>query len=185
MSASEPIRDKLLVKAILNNLKESGRIRDYLLVAIPIYTGLRISDVLKLQVKDIRNKWNLRIKEQKTGKEIEIYLKRELKDIIDKNTEKKKPSEYIICSQKTKGLLPLSKCQAHRIIKKIQKEYKIPGKISSHSLRKTFAYTIYKENGNDIELTRQALNHQSTNATIRYLGIQKELVNKAIKNLPY
>ena len=42
------------------------------------------------KVKDVRRKWNLKIKQQKTGKMINIPLNRELKKLIDEYTEEMK-----------------------------------------------------------------------------------------------
>ena len=44
---------------------------------------------------------------------------------------------------------------------------------SSHSLRKSYAMTIYKYYGNDLMKVKQALNHSSVKITERYLHTSK------------
>ena len=67
MNFVQPIRDKQKIDEIKAILKrQSGR--DYFLFIIGINTGLRISDILKLQVKDVREKTHITLNEQKTGK---------------------------------------------------------------------------------------------------------------------
>ena len=54
--------------------------------------------------------------------------------------------------------------------------------IGTHSFRKFYATEIYKNNGYDIELVRHLLQHSSSAITQRYIGIQPERVENAIKN---
>ena len=55
MTAVEPIRDKSLIDMVKRILKRQGS-RNHLLFVMGINIGLRISDTLKLKVKDVRNK---------------------------------------------------------------------------------------------------------------------------------
>ena len=54
MKVVEPIRDYSKIQAIKANLKRRCP-RDYLLFVLGITSGLRISDILKLKVEDVRN----------------------------------------------------------------------------------------------------------------------------------
>ena len=55
MNFVQPIRDPVLIEQIEKYLKNKNE-RDYILFLLGIYTGLRISDILSLTVKDLRNK---------------------------------------------------------------------------------------------------------------------------------
>ena len=55
MNFVQPIRDKNKLEEIKNELKKNGT-RDYMLFYTGINTGLRISDLLKLNYDDVRNK---------------------------------------------------------------------------------------------------------------------------------
>lgn len=55
MVCVEPIRDKNKIETVKRILKENGS-RDYLLFLLGINSGLRISDILKLKVSDVKNK---------------------------------------------------------------------------------------------------------------------------------
>ena len=55
MNKVQPIRDKQLVKDIYQYLLEQNS-RDAVIYAVGIYTGLRISDILNLRVRDVRAK---------------------------------------------------------------------------------------------------------------------------------
>lgn len=66
MEFVEPIRDKRKIELLKVILKENG-FRDYMLFLMEINSGLRISDILKLKVSDVRGKRYIEVKEQKTG----------------------------------------------------------------------------------------------------------------------
>ena len=66
MEFVEPIRDKRKIELVKVILKENG-FRDYMLFLMGINSGLRISDILKLKVSDVRGKRYIEVKEQKTG----------------------------------------------------------------------------------------------------------------------
>ena len=63
----EPIRSKFEIKKIENFLAEKST-RDLLIFTLGTNCGLRISDILALDIKDVRNKNFINIIEKKTGK---------------------------------------------------------------------------------------------------------------------
>ena len=72
MNYVQPIRSKEKIEEMKQELKKNGT-RDYLLFIVGINTGLRISDIIKLQAQDILNsdrtlKTHIEIIEQKTNK---------------------------------------------------------------------------------------------------------------------
>ncbi|CAM4454328.1 Tyr recombinase domain-containing protein [Paenibacillus typhae] len=67
MEFVEPIRSKKQIDALKKYLRGQN-IRDYLLFVLGINSGLRISDLLKLQVEEVYNQDRISIREQKTGK---------------------------------------------------------------------------------------------------------------------
>lgn len=67
MNTVEPIRDLDVVMDIAEYLKGKSD-RNYVMFMFGIYTGLRISDILKFRVRDVRDKDAVYIREKKTGK---------------------------------------------------------------------------------------------------------------------
>ncbi len=178
----EPIKDKEVVRAIIDKLKAKN-VRNAIMFGLGVYCGLRISDILNLKVKDVRKKWNLRIKQQKTGKPIEIILNRKLKKIIDDYTESMDESDYLIKSRSGKNK-PITRTQAYRIMQEIQFEFDLQ-KFGCHSTRKTFAYWLYLDNKKDIGLVQKALGHSTSATTLTYIGMDKERINDAIRKINY
>jgi len=75
---------------------------------------------------------------------------------------------------------PWSTCQAWRIIRGICKDLHIEGNIGTHSLRKTFAMSIYSATNNNIRLTQVALGDRTIQVTINYLLVSSTDVDNAV-----
>ncbi|MBR2526172.1 hypothetical protein IKE67_06860 [bacterium] len=67
MTFVEPIRKKSDLRKIEDYLKLKNK-RDYIMFKLGINCGLRISDILKLNVENVKNKNYIQLFEQKTGK---------------------------------------------------------------------------------------------------------------------
>ena len=93
MNAVQPIRDKEKIQEILRFLRE-WNYKYYLMFLMGIRSGLRISDILKLKVKDVREangsiRTHLVTKEKKTSKRKRIKLHRELSKALNLYVESK------------------------------------------------------------------------------------------------
>lgn len=81
----EPIRDKTQIKAVEDYLAQKS-IRNKVLFCFGINSGLRVSDILSLNVSDVKNKTHIELCEKKTGKikkfPINKKLEKLLKDFI-------------------------------------------------------------------------------------------------------
>ena len=85
MEFVEPIRDKKQIDNMKRYLKERN-LRDWMLFVFGINNGLRISDLLALQIEDVKERDRITIREKKTGK---------AKDFPLGDNSKKALSEYI------------------------------------------------------------------------------------------
>jgi len=91
MKKVAPIRDKNKIQEMKAILKRQNY-RDYLLFDLGINIGLRISDLLQLKVKDVKNNYEINLKEKKTGKRnnprINARLQEELNEYVTGMNEK-------------------------------------------------------------------------------------------------
>lgn len=67
MNYVEPIRDKTTVQDIADYLKEVHE-KYYIMYMIGIYSGLRVSDILKLKVRDVRDKTDIKLRKRRQAK---------------------------------------------------------------------------------------------------------------------
>lgn len=175
MNYVEPIRDMELIRRILKYLKEKNE-RDYMMVLIGFNTGLRISDILKLSYEDIGDEY-IYIKEQKTKKMKEIPLNSVLKSELKRYSNGKDPLEYLIESRQ--GFKPITRQRAYQILQDIAKKFRIRN-LGTHSLRKTFGYHFYQKT-KDVVTLQEIFNHVDPSVTLRYIGINRKIVNDAYK----
>ena len=177
MNKVEPIRDIDKIKELKNILLKQDY-RDYLLFTIGINTGFRISDLLRLKVKDVKNRTHIEIEEKKTGKYKKQVINSMKKD-IDKYISTMNEEEYLFKSQKGYNK-PISRVQAYRVIKKAAKKIGIK-KIGTHTLRKTFGYHHYKRN-KDVAMLQKLFNHSSPSITLDYIGITQDEQDESLRN---
>jgi integrase len=181
MNFVQPIRDKEKLKGIEDFLKEKKE-RDHMMFLLGIYTGLRISDILRLRVKDVAGRNYISIKEKKTNKPKRIpinpVLKRELKVyILDKPL-----NEYLIKSRVGKNR-PISRTQAYRILRDVADAFNLD-EIGTHSMRKTFGYHYYQQT-KDIAFLQKVFNHAKPEDTLRYIGIDQDALDRGINKFRY
>ena len=181
MNKVDAIKDIAVVNEILKYLLKQSE-RNHLLFALGIYTGLRISDYLKFRVIDVNGRQSIEVIENKTRKENSIPINDELMPIIRRYCSGKRDYEYLFKSKKGKNT-PISRVQAYRIMKSAAREFDLKC-IGCHTTRKTYGYILYQLTG-DIELVKSCLNHSDSKITARYIGIDKEEKDQAIKNISF
>ncbi|MBA7588081.1 site-specific integrase [Candidatus Atribacteria bacterium 1244-E10-H5-B2] len=188
MNYVQPIRDRKRISAIKGNLKKRDP-RDFLLFTLGINTGLRISDILKLKVEDVKDhtgeiKEILDLKEQKTKRQRFIYINDEVKNALEYFFDKTRlydRDRYLFVSEVTKENKPISRVRAWQLIQSWCQEVGIKGRVGTHTLRKTAGYHM-RMSGVALELIQEVLGHKSILMTKRYLGITDDEVAKVLKN---
>lgn len=181
MNSVEPIRDKELVNDITGYLRMRNG-RDALLFMFGIYSGLRISDIIKLRVRDVKGKDRLVVREVKTGKEKILKINNALRKEIAAYIKDMKDYEVLFKSKR--GInKPISRQQAYNIINSAGKHFGLE-RIGTHTMRKTFGYHIYQKT-KDITLVQQLLNHSAPEITMAYIGLTQKTMEDAVAGLDY
>lgn len=176
MSTVEPIKNLSKIKKVEEILTKNER--NLLLFAVGTNCGLRISDILSLNVKDVKNKNYILITEQKTGKFKKIPINSKLKPMFQKFTKNRNENEPLFL---TKFQNRLNRVSAYNIIKSACEEADIEEKIGTHTLRKTFGYHHYKK-FKDVALLQKIFNHSNPNVTLRYIGIEQDQIDESYLN---
>jgi len=172
MNLVQPIRDKDLISKIKKYLIEKNE-RNYILFLFGINTGMRISDILKLRVKDVEG-WSVFVREGKTKKPKEVRMPPELKKAVRNYCKDKPKNEYLFRSRIGKNK-PITRGMAYIILQEIADEFNLE-RIGTHSFRKTYGYHHYKQ-FKDVAVLQQMLNHSDPNITLRYIGIKQDELN--------
>jgi integrase len=182
MNTVEPIRDKDLIEDFSDYLKEKNT-RDYVLFNFGIYSGLRISDILPLKVRDVKNADFIIVKEKKTGDTRRIVINDDLKDIIKKYVTGKRDYEYLFPRVKGKAV-PITRQRVWQILNQAADEFEYKERIGCHTLRKTFGYWMYQDT-RDIATIQDIFEHASADVTKRYIGVNQDTKDKYIKGLSF
>ena len=179
MNTVDPIREKSDIEKMKNYLL-ANNYRDYLLFVMGINTGLRISDLLKLKVSDIRDKFHIVIIEKKTGKEKKFVLNDQVQEVVNIFIQKKDDNEYIFQSKRNRGKA-IDRTVAYKILNSAADAIDLKTKIGTHTLRKTFGYHLYQQT-KDVALLQYLFNHSSPSTTLRYIGINQDVADKILQN---
>lgn len=188
MNTVEPIRDRAKIEAIKSYLKGRNT-RDWLLFVLGINTGLRVSDLLNLKIKDVvdnrgKIRENIVIRERKTGKEKKFSINKNARKALGeflKTSEGYNMAQPIFVSQKGSDS-PLGRTQAWKILNNAAKAVGIADPIGTHTLRKTFGYHAYQQ-GTDLSLLQKIFNHSAPSITLRYVGITQDDIDNVYLNL--
>ena len=180
---SEPIKDRADIEAVEEYLASYSK-RNQLIFAIGVNTGLRVSDILALDISDVKNKTYIEIREKKTGKYKRFPLNDKLKKLI-REYLKVREKQYSIgkCEPLFIGKKHhrLNRSQVYRFLNDACEELGLKINVGTHTMRKTFGYHHYKQN-NDVALLQKILNHSSPSITLRYIGIDQETIDISYNN---
>lgn len=171
------------IEKILDELEENTKeeIRDKCLFELFYATGMRVSEVSNLKIKDIDSNTNSIRVFGKGSKERIVYFGEYTKDLLGKYLKvrnaflKKGDLEYLFINN-IGG--KLSRESIEYIINKIIMKTSVNHKISPHTLRHTFA-THLLNNGADLRSVQELLGHENLNTTEIYTHISNERLREA------
>lgn len=163
--------------------------RDYTILALFLYTGIRREELSTIMVSDIDFEAHTILINGKGNKQRYVYINNVFSPILSEYIQtyrillsKAKSSPYLFPSLKSDKLsLGAINNIVNSFFNKInQKQYGV----SAHILRKRFATSIFESTG-DIALTSKLLGHSSPSVTMRYVVMDKSLMQKATNNIRF
>ncbi|MCL1894023.1 MAG: tyrosine-type recombinase/integrase [Holophagaceae bacterium] len=148
MATAEPIRDKKQLRKMTDYWLKRGNPRNHAIIVLGAYTALRIVDILRLRWEDVYDaglgefRSHVDLSEKKTGKQKVIALNSQAIAAL-KRCLAERQGEYVFGNNR-KLEKPISRVHAWRIIRAAAEGIEASGRISCHSLRKTFGYFAWK-----------------------------------------
>lgn len=151
--------------------------RDIAIITLILGTGIRVSECVGLNVKDIDFRRRSIIVTRKGGKVQNLYfnedVEKALKEYIEIEreplAEKAKDASPLFYSMQKKRMGVKS---VENMVKKYAEEALPLKKITVHKLRASYATELY-ENSRDLYLTAEALGHSSMNTTKVYANMSE------------
>ena len=166
MKASLPIKDIEMIHKMKDLFLSKGEIRGYLLFVLSINTGIYLKDLLKIKVKDVKNKQYLNI-----GKDKVAPLNCEIKDTIKRLVDGCKLDTPLF---QGKAGQQLDRTSVFRLFKTICTELGVQDKYSVLSWRKTFAYHYYMKY-KDLSYLQWLFNQGTVFQTLGFIDVEENM----------
>lgn len=174
----QPIRSKEKIEQMKKYFMRKNY-RDYALFYTGLNSGLRISDILRLRVQDVRGQTHIKIKERKTDKWRSIPIRPNMKTFFDDYTEGMKDEEYLFQSRKGTNK-PITRQRAYEILNEGARACGIDD-IGTHTLRKSFGFHFYQQT-KDVAILQKIFNHSAPSVTLIYIGINQDIIDEALED---
>lgn len=160
---------KKIIKAIKNR-------KHKLIISLSYGAGLRVSEAIKLKVKDIDlGELTIHLKRAKGAKDRITIIPEKLKIDLQNLVAGKRVNDYVF--ESTRGG-KLTARTPQKAFSNALKRAKIKKQATFHSLRHSFA-THLLENGVDVRYVQELLGHQNIRTTQRYT----QVTNPRLKNI--
>lgn len=145
--------------------------RDMAILTLFLGTGIRISELVGLDIKDIDFKQNAFTVTRKGGNRVILYFTDEvaqaLKNYLDIRLDNAKVNENEQALFLSLHNQRISVRQVQKLVKKYSEVVTPLKHITPHKLRSTFGTNLYKETG-DIYVVADVLGHKDVNTTKKY-----------------
>lgn len=173
-------------KKLLSSIDGRYRTRDFAIIVILLNCGLRVSELVDINIRHIRDNDTLVVR-GKGSKERTIYLNDAcLYAIKNYISVRPKPSiddpDALFLSMRGTRI---SRKTVHYMLKKYLKAAGLDAeKYSAHKLRHTAATLMYRHGGVDIRALQSILGHKSISTTEIYTHVNNEKIREAIESNP-
>ena len=170
---------------LLESVEGKNKVRDYAILVLFLNCGLRLSELVGINLSDIRGD-TLTVM-GKGKKERTIYLNQACLEAIDayrriRPVEGVKDKDALFLSERKQRLSP--KTVQYLVKKYIAAAGLDTRKYSTHKLRHTAATLMYKHGNVDIRALQSILGHESIATTEIYTHLDDEQLRRAVESNP-
>jgi integrase/recombinase XerC len=176
------IEQKQLLKTLAQTRGQRA-FRDRVIYIVLLNTGLRVQELVNLDIADINLAEKRLTITAKGNQEATRFLNARVRRVLEqylkwrKKVSTKSPALFL---SSHKGRLSIR--QAQRSFEQWVRTAGINKRLSIHSLRHTFASTLY-EKSNNLLAVQQALGHRSITSTMIYTHLNPEQLIDSLENL--
>lgn len=166
---------------------EHTKIRDLALLTLFLGTGIRISELVGININDVDFNINGFTVTRKGSKRVILYFSGEVATALkayitercnDKKVSKEEQALFLSLQKKR-----ISTRAVEDLVKKYSKIITPLKKISPHKLRSTYGTSLYRETG-DIYVVAEVLGHKDVNTTKKhYAAISEDIRREAAKKV--
>jgi len=171
---------------LLANVQGKNAVRDYAILTLFLNCGLRLAELVSINITDIRPDHTMRVV-GKGNKERIVYLNTACLDAVNRylNIRPKDAvidREALFLSNRRKRI---SREMVQFLVKKHLFESGMAGQgFSTHKLRHTAATLMYQHGGVDIRVLKEILGHENLNTTEIYTHLSSTQMEEAAEKNP-
>ena len=178
-------QSQILLETVINS-NSKFKERDYCIILLFLNCGMRLSELVNINLQDIHDNNILKLK-GKGNKERIIYLNNSCKRALDRYLEIRPKSgitdkNALFISRQNNRLSP--KTVQLLVNKYLQKAGLFGLGLSVHKLRHTAATLMYQHGKVDIRILKDILGHESLSTTEIYTHTASEQIQKALESNP-
>ncbi len=163
------------------------RIRDLAILMLFLGTGIRISELVGINIKDINFDNNSFVITRKGGNQYILYFSNEVADALlsykrireQINPVKQEDNDAFFLSLQNKRISPRA---VQNLVKKYSRIVSPLKKISPHKLRSTYGTNLYQQT-HDIYIVADVLGHKDVNTTKKHYAAISENIRKQASSL--
>lgn len=173
---------RVLSESEVRRLLESATDLKEQTILMTLYaTGLRLSELLHLQVKDIDStKMQIRVRQGKGAKDRNVLLSRTLLEVLRHYFLRYRPVSWLFYGQSPQQ--PLSDQTVQRMVRRLSEKAGLRPGVTTHTLRHSFA-THLLEHGTDLPYIKELLGHRNLKTTMLYTRVSPRALKKVISPL--
>ena len=159
-------------------------LRDRLMVGLMLHEGLRIEEVVNLEIANIdTDKWTMKFL-RKNKKYHTLPIVSALKASLENWIAECKSNGHTFLFQSPRVIKPLTTRATRNVFNDLRDELKLNSGYVPHMLRKCFAVNMYYNKGLALHKVSKLLNHESLKTTEIYLaGVREEQVYEEFAGL--
>lgn len=158
--------------------------RDVAMLCLFLGTGIRVSECVGINIKDIDFENNSFKITRKGGNQVVLYFSNEVKEALLQWIKDREilleglnePALFVSLQKKR-----ISTRAVENIVKKYSQVASPLKKISPHKLRSTYGTNLYRETG-DIYVVAEVLGHKDVNTTKRHYAAMSEDIRRNVAN---
>ena len=146
--------------------------RDYAMLCLFLGTGMRVSECVGINLRDLDMENNAVLVTRKGGNQVVLYFPPETADALAEYLEERQKFEALPGHEDALFLSLQKRRITQRAVQNLVKKYAsiaapLKPRISPHKLRSTYATNLYQETG-DIYLVADVLGHTSVDTTRKH-----------------
>ncbi len=162
------------------------KVRDVAILTLFLGTGIRISELVGLNIEDIDFSINGFKITRKGGNQVVLYFSEEVRKALiqyieernnNKKTPKDEPALFLSLQNKRIGVRAVEK-----LVKKYSSVVTPLKKITPHKLRSTYGTNLYRET-QDIYIVADVLGHKDVNTTKKHYAAITEDARRSVANV--